>query len=153
MKKLAGYIPVSLLLALLCTPGLADELLMTRVDRPFPETMNMLQDSIRAHGYTISRVQRVDVGLTSSGFSTAEYRLVFFGKPAEIRSLPQKHPEIAAYLPLNIVIFAEGDDTIMLTANPLSLEAFFKDAGLHGQFGRWEKDLRAILDQVTARSK
>lgn len=149
MKKLAGYIPVYLLAALLSTPCFADELLMTRVDHPFPEAMNLLQESIRGHGYTISRIQRVDVGLTSSGFSTAEYRLVFFGKPAEIRSLPEKHPEIAAYLPLNIVIFAEGDDTIMLTANPLSLEAFFKDPSLHGQFGRWEKDIRAILDQAS----
>ncbi len=150
MRKLAGCISACLLLALLSAPVLADELLMTRVDRPFPETMSMLQDSIRKHGYTISRIQRVDVGLASSGFSTAEYRLVFFGKPAEIRSLPEKYAQIAAYLPLNIVIFAEGDDTIMLTANPLSLEAFFKDPDLHGQFGRWEKDIRAILNQVSA---
>ena len=150
MKKLVGYISVCLLAAQLSTPGFADELLMTRVDRPFPEAMSLLQESIRGHGYTISRIQRVDVGLTSSGFSTAEYRLVFFGKPAEIRSLPEKHPEIAAYLPLNIVIFAEGDDTIMLSANPHSLETFFKDPDLHGQFGRWEKDIRAILDQARA---
>ncbi len=150
MKKLVSYIPVYLLAALLSTPGFADELLMVRVDHPFPEAMNLLQESIRAHGYTVSRVQRVDVGLTSSGYTTAEYRLVFFGKPAEIKSLPEKHPELAAYLPLNIVIFAEGDDTIILTANPLSLEAFFKDPSLHGQFGRWEKDIRAILNQASA---
>lgn len=151
MKKLVGYISIYLLAALLSTPGFADELMMTRVDRPFPEAMNQLQDAIRAHGYTISRIQRVDVGLTSSGFKTAEYRLVFFGKPAEIGSLPEKYPEIAAYLPLNIVIFAEGDDTIMLTANPRSLETFFKDASLHSQFGRWEKDINAILSQASAR--
>lgn len=150
MKKLVSYISVYLLAALLSTPGFADELLMARVDHPFPEAMNLLQESIREHGYTVSRVQRVDVGLTSSGFTTAEYRLVFFGKPAEIKSLPEKHPELAAYLPLNIVIFAEGDDTIILTANPLSLETFFKDPSLHGQFGRWEKDIRAILDQASA---
>jgi uncharacterized protein (DUF302 family) len=150
VKKLVGYISTCLLTALLSTPGFADELLMVRVDHPFPEAMNLLQESIRQHGYTISRVQRVDVGLTASGFTTAEYRLVFFGKPAEINSLPEKHPELAAYLPLNIVIFAEGDDTIILTANPHSLETFFKDPSLHGQFGRWEKDIRAILDQASA---
>ena len=148
MKKLAGYIPVCLLAALLSATACADELLMSRVDLPFPEAMNQLQFAIRDRGYTISRIQRVDVGLTSSGFSTAEYRLVFFGKSDEIRSLPEKHPEIAAYLPLNIVIFAEGEDTILLTANPLSLETFFHDPGLHQQFARWEKDIRAILEQT-----
>jgi uncharacterized protein (DUF302 family) len=151
VKKLVGYISALLLAVLVTTSALADELMMVRVDHPFPEAMNQLQEAIRDHGYTISRVQRVDVGLTSSGFTTAEYRLVFFGKPAEIKALPEKHPEIAAYLPLNIVIFAEGDDTIMLTANPLSLETFFKDPDLHGQFSRWEKDIRAILNQASAR--
>jgi uncharacterized protein (DUF302 family) len=151
VKKLVGYIPVCLLAWLLSAPVQADELLMARVNSPFPEAMNLLQYAIRDHGYTISRIQRVDVGLTSSGYSTAEYRLVFFSKPEEITSLPEKHPAIAAYLPLNIVIFAEGDDTIILTANPLSLETFFNDPGLHQQFGRWEKDIRAILDQASAR--
>ena len=149
MRILASALSVFLLAALLSAPSSADELLMTRVDRAFPETMSRLQDAIRGQGYTISRVQRVDVGLTSSGYATAEYRLVFFSKPAEMKSLPEKHPEIAAYLPLNIVIFAEGDDTIMLTASPRKLESFFKDPSLHDQFGRWEKDIREILKQAS----
>lgn len=154
MRKLVGVVAACLLWALLVpAPGHADELLMLRVDRPFPEAMNMLQESIRSHGYSISRVQRVDVGLTSSGFKTAEYRVVFFGKPDEIRTLPEKYPELAAYLPLNIVIFAEGDDTLVLTTNPVNLEAFFKDPGLHDQFGRWAQDIRAILDDLTGGRK
>ena len=67
----------------------ADELLMARITQPFPEAMNSLQETIRARGYVVSRVQRVDVGLTASGFQTAEYRIVFFGKQAEIRELAE----------------------------------------------------------------
>jgi uncharacterized protein (DUF302 family) len=131
----------------------ADELLMARVDRPFPEAMNQLQESIRAQGYTISRVQRVDVGLTASGFKTAEYRVVFYGKPDEMKKLPAQHPELAAYLPLSIVIYAEGDDTLMLSANPLSLRGFFGKPGLQQTFEQWALDIRAILDDMSRHRK
>jgi uncharacterized protein (DUF302 family) len=139
---------VTLLLLGLSMSARADELMMARVTRPFPEAMNSLQEAIRQHGYTISRVQRVDVGLTSSGFQTAEYRVVFFGKADEIRTLSDRYPELIPYLPLNIVIFAEGDDTLILTTNPLKLADFFHNPALRAQFGQWDKDVRSIFDEA-----
>jgi uncharacterized protein (DUF302 family) len=126
----------------------AEELLMARIARPFPEAMNNLQEAIRAKGYVVSRVQRVDVGLTTSGFQTAEYRLVFFGKRAEIRALSAAYPELIPYLPLTIVVLAEGDDTLVLTADPLKLGEFFNKPELLARFGIWEQDVRAIFDEV-----
>lgn len=142
------------ILALLCLLGIgasaaADELLMVRITRPFPEAMNNLQETIRAKGYAVSRVQRVDVGLTASGFPTAEYRLVFFGKPAEIRELSAAYPELIPYLPLTIVVLAEGDDTLVLTTDPLKWGEFFSKPELLKRFAVWEKDVRAIFDAVT----
>lgn len=136
---------------LLALPGLAtaEELLMARIARPFPEAMNALQETIRARGYTISRVQRVDVGLTSSGFQTAEYRIVFYGRPEELRSLAGSHVELIPYLPLNIVIFAEGDDSIVLTTNPRQLGNFFDKPELQKIFSRWEQDTRAVFDALS----
>lgn len=127
----------------------SEELLMARIARPFPEAMNNLQETIRAKGYVVSRVQRVDVGLTASGFQTAEYRLVFFGKQAEIRELSAAYPELIPYLPLTIVVFAEGDDTLILTTDPLKLGEFFNKPELLKRFGVWEKDVRAIFDDVS----
>jgi len=137
-----------LLLLGLSLSARADELIMARVTRPFPEAMNSLQEAIREHGYTVSRVQRVDVGLTSSGFQTAEYRVVFFGKSNEIHELSARYPELIPYLPLNIVIFAEGDDTLILTTNPHKLADFFTKPELRARFSQWEMDVRAIFDEV-----
>jgi uncharacterized protein (DUF302 family) len=140
-----------ILIALLAWSGAAgaDELLMERINRPFPETMNSLQDAVRSQGYVVSRVQRVDVGLTASGFETAEYRLVFFGKAAEIRELSARYPELIPYLPLSIVVFAEGDDTLILTTNPHKLAEFYVRPELTDQFRRWEQDIRAIFATVS----
>lgn len=128
---------------------IADELIMARVTQPFPEAMNSLQQTIRDQGYVVSRVQRVDIGLTASGFQTAEYRLVFFGKPEEIKRLAARHPELIPYLPLEIVIFAEGDDSIILAASPAKLAEFYPDPELGRQFSRWDRDLRVIFDAMT----
>ena len=129
--------------------AVSEELLMARISRPFPEAMNNLQETIRAKGYVVSRVQRVDVGLTASGFQTAEYRIVFFGKQAEIRDLSAAYPELIPYLPLTVVVFAEGDDTLVLATDPLKLGEFFNRPELLTRFGVWEKDVRAIFDEVS----
>ncbi len=127
----------------------AEDLIMVRAPYSFPEAMNALQQSIQDHGYQLQRVQRVDVGLTSEGFKTAEYRVVFLGKAAEVEDLAQRYPRLMPYLPLKITLFAEGDTTLAVTDNPIILGGMFKDAALQPYFRRWEKDVRAILEQIT----
>jgi len=140
------------LLAATAAPAAADELIMIRVAQPFPEAMSTLQQAIADQGYTISRVQRVDVGLTAMGYQTAEYRVVFFGHPEEMRDLPARYPDLVPYLPLKIVIFAERNDSIVFALNPSQLGAYYDDPPLKQRFAQWEQDVRAILDRVRAGS-
>jgi uncharacterized protein (DUF302 family) len=140
-------IPVLLFALFAGAPAAADELLMVRADLPFAEAMNGLQEAVRARGYEVARVQRVDVGLKSRGYETAEYRLVFLGKAAELERIAARHPELLPYLPLKVVVFAEGDSTLALTLSPEALGRFFTDVDLKEQLRRWEADLRAILDR------
>lgn len=139
-----------MLMLLLATPAHGEELIMVRTERAFPEAMNSLQKIIRDHGYVVARVQRIDVGLTASGFQTAEYRVVFLGKPAEIEMLAGRHPELLPYLPLKITIYAEGESTLAFTNNPAILEDFFPMPDLKQHLRRWERDVRSILDQLSA---
>ena len=66
---------VVMLLLLLPTVLAAEELFMVRSQLAFPEAMTVLQQTIRENGYQVSRVQRIDIGLTSklreSGFLAA----------------------------------------------------------------------------------
>ncbi|WP_223264440.1 hypothetical protein [Sulfuriferula plumbiphila] len=39
-------------------------------------------------------------------------------------------PELIPFLPLNITIFAEGDQAILVASHPRMLEAFFPAPGL-----------------------
>ena len=149
MNRLAWFVlaVVCLVFSWLAPSVQADELLMVRTARPFGDAIGDLQIAIQDHGYRVAHIQRVDVGMASGGYKTAEYRLVFFGKPNELHGLEDRYPELLPYLPLKIVIFAEGDSTLALTYNPAILQALFKIDPLQTQFRRWEKDIRSILDQ------
>ena len=130
----------------------AEEMIMIRSVLPFPEAMLALQESIAAHGYTVSRVQRIDIGLTGMGYKTDKYRVVFAGKIDEIRELTSKSPELTPYLPPKVSIFAEGEQTVLVTINPRIYAEIAGDAIDPVIFDRWESDLRSIFyDVSTAR--
>jgi uncharacterized protein (DUF302 family) len=126
----------------------AQDLLMVRSAQQFPEAMVTLQNSIRDHGYELSRVQRVDIGLTSSGYTTDKYRVVFFGKRSEVEKLKKEHPELIPYLPLKVAIFAEEDQTLVVASDPVRFAEFFPSQDLEVQFHRWASDLHSIMDDV-----
>jgi uncharacterized protein (DUF302 family) len=126
----------------------ADDLIMARSAQTFPEAMLTLQSTIKEYGYTVSRVQRVDIGLTKSGFQTDKYRIVFFGKKQEYDEMLELQPDLMAYLPLKIVIYAEDKETILLTTNPQFFSQIFKDEKLSVIFSRWENDIRSMFDDM-----
>jgi uncharacterized protein (DUF302 family) len=128
----------------------AEDIIMTRSVLAFPEAMLVLQNSITAHGYSVSRVQRVDVGLTGKGYQTDKYRIVFAGKIDEIRMLTERAPQLIPYLPPKISIFAEGDQTVLVTINPELYAEIAGNAVDPVLFKRWESDLRSILHDVNS---
>lgn len=145
------HLPVLLMLVCMVAapvPAGAEQLLIVRSSQAFEEAMSTLQGAISGAGYKVARVQRVDIGLEGHGYHSDKYRVVFYGKAEEIAQLSAKYPELIPYLPLNVAIFAEGDNTILTTNRPGVLEEFFPAPELKAVFARWEKDLIRILDEV-----
>lgn len=147
MKIILRYLAVCVFMSF-ALPAMAADLLMVRTRQDFPEAMLTLQTSIREHGYKVTRVQRIDVGLTGMGYKTDKYRVVFVGKPKEISYLVNKYPVLAAYLPPQISIFAEGDETVLVTANPMIYAEMISDDKDKVLFRRWESDVYSVFDDI-----
>jgi uncharacterized protein (DUF302 family) len=122
----------------------ASDLIMARSHEKFPEAMLTLQTSIKEHGYTVARVQRIDIGLTGMGYDTDKYRVVFVGKKDEIQYLTKKYPDLTAYLPPKVSIFAEEGDTVVVTANPYIYKEMVDDEDKL-IFDRWENDIYSVF--------
>ncbi len=145
---IAKRLTILVILLFSCGTGWsADRLMMTRTIQTFPEAMLKLQDTLTNHGYTISRVQRVDIGLTSSGYKTDKYRVVFYGKPEEIRRMTREYPRLIPYLPLKIAIFAEGEETLLVASSPMQWVESDQPA-LNRMLKRWADDLQLVFDTM-----
>ena len=74
------------------------------------------------------------------------------GKIDEIRMLATKAPQLIPYLPPKIAIFAEGEQTVLVTVSPDVYAGIAGDAVDPLFFKRWDSDLQSILhDVATAR--
>lgn len=154
--KRTVYIALALSLSLLSAcastpaPRNTDEepLIMVRSSKSFGAAIEQLSAAIDFNEYKISRIQRVDVGLTKSGYKTKQYRVVFYAKPSEVDKLAEAHPDLIPFMPLKIIIFAEGKDTILLALNPYQLRKLVPEKELFPYYQRWEADVRNILQEA-----
>lgn len=150
MKNLTLSLMRILLLIFSVMPAsvLAADLLMVRTQQNFPEAMLTLQNSVREHGYEVTHVQRIDIGLTGMGYKTDKYRVVFVGKTKEIRYLIETYPVLAAYMPPQISIFAEHGETVLVTANPQIYADMIENKADRIIFKRWENDIYSVFDDI-----
>ena len=142
-RYLTKFLLGSCLFALLSTSH-AEQLIMTRTTQTFPEAMSKLQETIISFNYKVSRVQRIDIGLTKSGYATDKYRVVFFGKEKENNLISEKYPHLIPYIPWKIAIFAEQDDTLLVTANPMQLSNK-KYPAADKYLLKWKKDIEKFM--------
>ena len=145
MRRLLG---LCLILAFVLTaPVSAEELMMVRVKQSFPEAMLQFQEVIKNHGYTLSRVQRVDIGLSNMGYKTDKYRVVFFGKAEQNRWIIDKHPELIPYLPLKVAIYSEEQDTLLVSPN-LEILINAQDPKLKKIVHDWQHDIQDMFKEM-----
>lgn len=144
---MSGFLKTILLFCFFVSANtLADDLIMARSSLAFPEAMLSLQTSLKEHGYKVARVQRIDIGLTGMGYKTDKYRVVFLGKIDEIEYLINKYPQLIPYMPPKVSIFAEGGDTVLVTANPQVLAQMIDDKKDRYIFDHWESDIYSVFD-------
>jgi len=147
MKNLLA-IALLMIVSVTAVASESEGLIIHRSTQNFPEAMLALQTSIGEHGYTVSRVQRVDIGLTKSGYKTDKYRIVFFGKSSEIRAVKQSQPQLIPYLPLKIVIFSENNETLLVASNMTQFAMLVEQQATKDLLERWNNDINSIFSEI-----
>ncbi|MBY0577329.1 MAG: DUF302 domain-containing protein [Gallionellaceae bacterium] len=148
MKKMINRWLTMILLLIVSGPLLAGDMLMVRSKLPFPLALKAVQATIEARGYTVAGVENVDLGLLRMGYLSDSYKVLSFGKAKEIEALIRLYPELAPYLPLQILVFSERDDTLLVATSPAYLATLFPHTGIAAIFARWEGDLQVVLELV-----
>lgn len=129
------------------TTSYAEGLMMVRTKQSFPEAMLKLQETISQFNYKISRVQRIDIGLTASGYATDKYRIVFYANEQEVAEISNKYPHLIPYIPWKIAIFAEQQETLLVSTDPMEFSSD-KYPMADYYLSKWKKDTQKIMDIV-----
>lgn len=145
-----GLLRALSLAVLLAFSGIAfsDNMIMGRVPMRGEIVLEYVKSSIEEHGYTVAHIQLCDGGMKDFGYKSDLYRVVFFGKIAEVRAISERYPELVSYVPLKIAVIAEKDETLLSVLNPQALAPFFTDEEVQIQFARWSNDLESIFEDV-----
>ena len=139
------YLPVAIAALFFTSQLRADEVLEVHCNKPFPEAMMELQEAILHSGYKIVRIQKVDKGLQGSGYKSEKYRIIFFGRPNEIITLKEKHPNIIPLLPLKIALYADKEESVAIVANPRMYSKLYDNKELNIIFIQWQHDIDSII--------
>lgn len=126
-----------------------DKLLTVRVAQAFDPTLEQVQEVLGKHDFTVAHIQKCDGGLHHMGYETDNYKIIFFGRLAEVRELSKVHPELIPLFPFKLAVYAEGNDTILSVLNPAELvSVLHADKDLQTRLLAWEEDFRAVLGEV-----
>jgi len=147
ITRLARMLSLVALLVLSAAAS-ADNMIMGRIPLRAEIVVEYVLSSVEEHGYSVAHIQLCDGGMTDFGYKSDLYRVVFFGKIDEVRTISERYPELVSYLPLKIAVIAEGNETLLTVLNPEALTPFFADEELQIQFGRWKNDLTSIFADV-----
>ncbi len=125
-----------------------DHLLMIRTAEPFEIAMEKIQRLIEEYGYSVAHIQRCDGGLNDFDYETDYYRVIFFGKYQEVKVLSSDYPEIIPFLPLKFLVFAENDESIIVSLNPETLAGYFDSPEIKNQLKRWHNDINEMFSEM-----
>lgn len=150
MKRLTIGLWGVLLAVLLAVPAQAnDKLLTARSPQAFDLALEQVQTVLKKHNFTVAHIQKCDGGLKDMGYTTDNYKIVFFGRLEEVRELSKTHPELVSLFPFKLAVYADGKDTRFSVLNPAELAPLLDtDKGLAEQLVAWERDFRAVLNDM-----
>jgi len=125
-----------------------DHLLMVRTQQTFEIAMEKIQRLIEEYGYSVAHIQRCDGGLNDFDYETDYYRVIFFGKYKEVKALSNDYPELIPFLPLKFLVFAENDETVIVSLDPDTLADYFDNPDIKHQLRRWHNDIDEMFSEM-----
>ena len=124
------------------------ELIISRVNTDFNNTWKSIKKTINAYNYKTAFIQKCDFALKERNYHSDKYRLFFYGNHEEMDSVMQKNPNLAAFLPIKLVVMQEGKYSLIIAESPIEYISLAEDSDSKLLLFKWDKDLRKILAQI-----
>jgi uncharacterized protein (DUF302 family) len=107
-------------------------------------------DMTAAHGFRVQFVHDVQETLAEKGFTRDPLTIIEMCNAKFASQVLAADPKIGLMLPCPIMVYVEGDQTLISTMRPTLIGGFFPDAGIADTAAEVEQILFAIIDEAAA---
>jgi uncharacterized protein (DUF302 family) len=114
------------------------------------DAVQAVVDRTAAHGFRVQFVHDVQETLAEKGFERDALTIVEMCNAKFASQVLAADPKIGLMLPCPIMVYVEGDKTLISTMRPTLIGGFFPLAGIDEVAAEVEQILFAIIDEAAA---
>jgi uncharacterized protein (DUF302 family) len=107
-------------------------------------------DCTAARGFRVQFVHDVQETLAEKGFSRAPLTIVEICNAKYASQVLAADPKIGLMLPCPIMVYVDGDETLISTMRPTLIGGFFPGAGIEDVAAEVESIIVGIIDEAAA---
>ena len=116
--------------------------------KPFADVVNAVQDAALERGFRTLHVHDVQATLRDKGFDIPSYSIIEVCNARYAFQAISAFKPVGMMLPCRIVVYADGEHTMVQLMRPSAMNAIMPDAGLGDIPDEVENTLRAVVDAV-----
>jgi len=118
--------------------------------KSYADAVNAVIEKTEAHGFRVQFVHDVAETLAEKGFERDPITIVEICNAKFASQVLAADPKIGLMLPCPIMVYVEGDQTLISTMRPSLIGGFFPKAGIDDVAAEVERILIAIIDEAAA---
>jgi uncharacterized protein (DUF302 family) len=117
-------------------------------DKSFTDAVQLVIELTATHGFRVQFVHDVQATLAEKGFARDPLTIVEMCNAQFASQVLAADPKIGLMLPCPIMVYVEGDQTLISTMRPTLIGGFFPEAGIDAIAAEVELVLFAIIDEA-----
>lgn len=118
------------------------------VNKDFETVVGEVRDAIIDRNFKITRENEISKGMTERGAEMFSYKIIEFCNLTLCGDMLKKEPDMGAFMPTGITIYAKGKQTVLIAKRLSALLSAFKDTKVRAEVEKIDKEVFEIMEAL-----
>ncbi len=118
------------------------------VNKDFEAVVGEVRDAIIDRNFKITRENEISKGMTERGAEMFSYKIIEFCNLTLCGDMLKKEPDMGAFMPTGITIYAKGKQTVLVTKRMSSMLNAFENTKVRQEVEKIDKEVFEIMEAV-----
>jgi uncharacterized protein (DUF302 family) len=118
------------------------------VNKDFETVVGEIRDAIIDRNFKITRENKISKGMTERGAEMFSYKIIEFCNLTLCGDMLKKEPDMGAFMPTGITIYAKGKQTVLATKRLSYMLNAFENTKVRQEVEKIDKEVFEIMEAV-----